>query len=409
MRDELKNRLKIELKGDSYIATWDGRPVIKELIKENEIFRKYSQSRWVRRILQSQGGLVDYDTRILYILDELNWQAKMEPDCLASEESLNAFKQLDFVELGKLYIKELLKGNKASKGNLPFEIKYNLKETKNLNLFEKRSFFKKAKSHENVATLVRRKNLLILNRVQKKKEYSNKHYTKKGINHISFWKRVAAVSAAAFSMLGTMLGVKSSVNFENYKSLNQASYATEAADIVDSKTSISLATESKEKTTITETKTNSWDIPSDQLIEIENKTEDIIKSNQNKNEEKIHKEDEKLKLGSILQGLPEGFEYQEGVDGGNIGKIGSISSPTDGFYVVDYSCKKENNQYDIKQGTDGTEIDGQWGHISLVRASSLKEAREIIKEKKNEDERIEPRGWAKISLLQKCIETEKVR
>lgn len=399
--NETQKRLKIVLTGTTITALWDGRILVTEDLKENELFQKYAESRWVKRIIKNEGYAPDYDIRVLYALDEASWMAKMNSSPRNKTVKPNSVQAVNFTELGKKYIKGLMRSSNEKSGKMPFDIEYHLEDTKGLNKTEKRAFYKKAKSHENVANIFQRKNLreIAIKGISRKIEYLNKKYKKPKAKHISFWKRVMAISAAAFSMLGTMFGLRNSISNQNYKSLNQASYATETVDVKEESNTSSLTQETLK----------SWDIPKDQLVEIESKTDEILNANKNKTDDAINKTDNELELGTILEGLPEGFEYQEGVDGGNIGRVGTSASPSNGYYVIDHSCKKEDNNYDIKEGIDGSKIDGQWGHISLVKANSIEEAKAIIKENKKDDNRVEPRGWAKVSALRSCVEAEKVR
>lgn len=399
--NENLKRLKIILTGTTVTALWDGRILVTEDLKENELFQKYAESRWVKRIIKNEGRAPDYDIRVLYALDEASWMAKMNSDPRNKTIRPDSVQAVDFTEFGKKYIKELMRSTGEKSNKMPFDLEYHLEDTEGLNKSEKRAFYKKAKSHENVANIFQRKTLkeTTIKGVSRKIEYINQKFKKPKTRKVSFWKRIAAVSAAALSMFGTLFGLKNTVNTNNYKSLNQASFASETIDIKEESDTANLTQEASK----------SWDIPKDQLVEIENKTDEIINANKNKIEDTMNKTDNELELGTILEGLPEGFEYQEGVDGGNIGRVGTSASPSNGYYVIDHSCKKEDNNYDIKEGTDGSRIDGQWGHISLVKANSIEEAKAIIKENKKDDNRVEPRGWAKISALRSCAEAEKVR
>lgn len=410
--NELKNRIKIVLTGTKYIATFDGKPLIIEDLKESDVFKKYAESRWVRRILKSNTNLNNYDIRILYALDELNWQAKMSSNPNKSNKDKNGLDQVDFTALGRAYIKELSRGTRGRRDAVPFQIEYDLNDTKELSKLEKISFYKTAKNHENIATIIKRKHISLKDKLSYKKEYSEREYKRNRQRKIGFLKRIATISAAAFSLIAGTFGLKSPVSKLNTKTLGDGTKYTQAIDSVDNKTSeLTLETKAEAKAQYTTTtKSNSWSIPSNKLAEIENKTEDIIKENQKRMNVDINKQEEQLCLGTILQGLPENFAFQEGVDGGTIGNVGNSASPTNGFYVIDHSCKKGDNEYIIKQGLDGTLIDSKWGHISLVKADTLEEAQKIIKENKESkkmDNRIEPRGWVKMSDLENINKIKK--
>lgn len=127
-------------------------------------------------------------------------------------------------------------------------------------------------------------------------------------------------------------------------------------------------------------------------------------------------DNEEIKLGTVLQ-LPEGLQFQEGMDGGRIGDVGNIATPKDGFYVIDRTITRENGTgalTDRQYGLNGGKIadDSTMVHVSYVEgAKTLDEAIEIINKNKDAKEEnmpseIGPRGWVSTKTIRELYKEQ---
>ena len=217
------------------------------------------------------------------------------------------------------------------------------------------------------------------------------------------WKKIASVAVSALAAIGTFAYTmfnhdknlalnegkeNNSITIDDHLADNAVGNAADKANEKQA-TIETAATSIEENLKETDETTKSWEIPSNQIQEVVEQTKEII--SKQSNEENIDKNEEKLQLGSIFENLPEGLEFQEGIDGGKKGNIGSPACPTDGKYIIDHYCKLGDGTLENVSGTDGKEIDEdtQWVHISLVT------------EKGNE-----PRGWVKTEVIKKIMENQ---
>ena len=127
----------------------------------------------------------------------------------------------------------------------------------------------------------------------------------------------------------------------------------------------------------------------------------------------VENEVEPMCLGTILETLPKGLTFTEGMDGGRVGKVGGPATPADGFYVIDRAVGIENNAIDYHAGLNGNEIkeNATMVHISYIQgAKTMEEAKEVIEKNKNNknwnSNGIGQRGWIKIETLEKIYEEQ---
>ena len=294
-----------------------------------------------------------------------------------------------------------------NKENLPYKMIYDLRDIDNAKYMDnsKMGLFDKARLRNMVAA-----NRDVANIIEPEK------------NKMPFWKRALLVATSAIMALGTGLSIKQ-LAAQNQKALPEGRSPEKMSDevqpgirIVDPekepKVELEIVDATEKKPTIEDAVEEAKkDQKTEFLDSIKYDSEQFTVTNETATAQAI----EDLSLGMILQDLPEGLQFQEGMDGGRVGQIGNTASPKEGFYVIDRTIKIGNHSLDdYKYGLNGEKIDkdSSMVHISYVEgAKTYEEAKAVVEASKdatysNEAKGIGQRGWIKTETLRKIVEQQ---
>ena len=205
------------------------------------------------------------------------------------------------------------------KANLPYRMVYDLRDIDKAKYTDgtKMGLFDKARLRNMVAA-----NRDVANVIEPEK------------NRMPFWKRAALTITSAILALGSGMSI-AAIGEQYQKSLPEGREPEKVSDEAQPGIRI-VDPENEPKIELEIVDATEKDEKAEFLSNIRyDGGDELVKSDETVPAQKI----ENLSLGMILQDLPEGLQFQEGMDGVRVGQIGNEASPKDGFYVIDRTIK----------------------------------------------------------------------